>query len=118
MHFDWTLDIGTIVGVLGPLLTALWLGGRAFVRSVEKLGNTVTDLQTDMGELKQQMVKAGEEGRSLRGDCNLLGTRLTRIETLLEVMLPGVMGDPVTRGVFRDAIRAVAQRREDEGEPR
>ena len=109
MKFDWTLNLGTILGVVSPLVVAIWLSVRGLYSNVEKLGEAVTRLESRMGDLEKRLEDAAATADTIRRDVNQLSHRVTRLDTLVELMIPGSIADPAVRSLARDIVQVREQ---------
>ena len=110
MKFDWTLNLGTIIGVVSPLIVAIWLSVRGLYSNVEKLGQAVTRLESRMGDLEKRLEDAAATADTIRRDVNQLSHRVTRLDTLVELMIPGSIADPAVRGLARDIVQGSSEK--------
>ena len=125
MHINWTIDVGTVLAILVPVIG----GGIAAVRQfvlylrtqvsdalvgIQRVSECVADLSEDVSGLKAQLIESSREARELRTESNIIGHRLTRIETLIEVMIPNAIEHPNIRSTLRDSVRDALQAKEQQ----
>lgn len=101
MRIDWTLNLSTVITTLIFLATLGW----AALRRIDNLFTKLDALQKKVDETSDTVT-------ATRKEVNTQGHRLTRLDTLMELMIPRVIPDASVRGV----ARGIAQEREAEAE--
>jgi FtsZ-binding cell division protein ZapB len=103
--FDFTIDLGNILTLLvlgGTSVGVIYRKVTHLFDQVETAVVTITGVKDDLKEIKRQTA-------SLRQDVDLLAHRMTRLETLMDVMVPNTVNEPQVRNVLRESGRQMVR---------